>query len=164
MSGTCPPLMEALAQIEDPRRARGKRHPLPAILALAVAATLCGAHGYGAIAEWGRDHGDAFARALGFTRTKTPCAGALHYLFQRLDRRALERALAGWAQAVLAALPHPREASRRWRSTGRRGAAPTSRAPSTPISSRCSRIGWGSPSTSKRSRTRPTRSVPCPSC
>ena len=108
MSGTCPPLMEALAQIEDPRRARGKRHPLPAILALAVAATLCGAHGYGAMAEWGRNHGEAFARALGFTRTKTPCAGALHYLFQRLDRRALERALAGWAEAVLTAYPPPK--------------------------------------------------------
>jgi hypothetical protein len=107
MSGTCPPLLEALAQVEDPRHARGKRHPLPAILALAVAATLCGAQGYGAIAEWGRNHGEAFARALGFTRAKTPCAGALHYLFRRLDRRALERALATWAEAVLSALPPP---------------------------------------------------------
>jgi hypothetical protein len=108
MSGTCPPLMAALAQVEDPRKARGKRHPLPAILALSVAATLCGAQGYGAIAEWGRNHGEAFARALGFTRAKTPCAGALHYLFQRLDRRALEGALAAWAEAVLAALPPPK--------------------------------------------------------
>lgn len=107
MSRSCPLLWEALAQVEDPRQARGKRHPLPAILALAVAATLCGAQGYGAIAEWGRNHGEAFARALGFTRAKTPCAGALHYLFQRLDRRALEHALAGWAEAVLAALPPP---------------------------------------------------------
>jgi hypothetical protein len=105
MSGTCPPLLEALAQVEDPRKARGKRHPLAAILGLAVAATLCGAQGYGAIAEWGRNHGEAFARALGFTRAKTPCAGALHYLFQRLDRCAVERALAAWAEAVLAALP-----------------------------------------------------------
>jgi hypothetical protein len=105
IEGRCPPLMEALARVEDPRKPRGKRHPLPAILALSVAATLCGAEGYGAIAEWGRNHGEAFARALGFTRAKTPCAGALHYLFQRLDRGALEWALAGWAGAVLAALP-----------------------------------------------------------
>ena len=105
MSRPCPPLLEALAQIEDPRQPRGKRHPLTAILALAVAATLCGAQGYGAIAEWGRNHGEAVARALGFTRAKTPCAGALHYLFQRLDRGAVERALTVWAEAVLAALP-----------------------------------------------------------
>jgi len=91
MSGQCPSLSEALAQVQDLRKARGKRHPLAAILALAVAATLCGAQGYGAMAEWGRDHGDQLARALGFTREKTPCAGTLHYLFARLDRMTLER-------------------------------------------------------------------------
>jgi hypothetical protein len=105
MEGVVPSLIEVLAQVEDPRQARGKRHPLTAILALAVAATLCGAQGYGAIAEWGHLHGAPLARALGFTREKTPCAGALHYLFRRLDRRALERALSRWAQAVLATLP-----------------------------------------------------------
>jgi hypothetical protein len=107
MSHTVPSLLEALAQVEDPRKARGKRHPLAAILALAVAATLCGAEGYGAIAEWGRNHGAPIARALGFTRDRTPCAGALHYLFRRLDRQALERALSAWAEAVLAASPPP---------------------------------------------------------
>lgn len=105
MRGACPSLIEVLADVEDPRRARGKRHPLTAILALSVAATLCGVQGYGAIAEWGRLHGADLARALGFPREKTPCAGALHYLFRRLDRQALERALSRWAEAVLAALP-----------------------------------------------------------
>jgi len=108
MLGTCPPLMEALADVEDPRKARGKRHPLTAILALSVAATVCGAQSYGAIAEWGRHHGAALARALGFTREQTPCAGTLHYLFTRLDRQALERALSAWAEAVLAAFPPPK--------------------------------------------------------
>jgi DDE_Tnp_1-associated len=107
MSGKCPSLIEALAAVEDPRKARGKRHPLAAILALSVAATLCGAQGYGAIAEWGRDHGAELARALGFTREKTPCAGTLHYLFTRLDRQALERVLSSWAEAVLATFPPP---------------------------------------------------------
>jgi hypothetical protein len=108
MSHTVPSLLDALAQVEDPRKARGKRHPLAAILALAVAATLCGAEGYGAIAEWGHTHGAPLARALGFTRDRTPCAGALHYLFRRLDRQALERALGAWAEAVLAAFPPPK--------------------------------------------------------
>ena len=110
MSHTLPSLLEALAQVEDPRMARGKRHPLAAILALAVAATLCGAHGYGAIAEWGRNHGAPVARALGFTRDQTPCAGTLHYLFSRLDRQALERTLSAWAEAALAASPLPKGA------------------------------------------------------
>jgi DDE family transposase len=103
-------LMEVLAEVEDPRKARGKRHPLAAILALSVAATLWGAQGYGAIAEWGRNHGADLARALGFTREKTPCAGTLHYLFERLDRQVLERVLSAWAETILAALPPPKGA------------------------------------------------------
>jgi hypothetical protein len=107
MSTTVPSLLDALAKVEDPRKPRGIRHPLPAILALAVAATLSGAQGYGAIAQWGRLHGAPIAAALGFTRDRTPCASALYYLFRRLDRQALERALSAWAEAVLAAVPPP---------------------------------------------------------
>ena len=51
MTATCRPLIEVLAEVEDPRHARGQRHPFAAILALAVVATLCGAKGYTAIAE-----------------------------------------------------------------------------------------------------------------
>jgi hypothetical protein len=108
MSEVCPSLMTVLAEVPDPRGRRGKRHPLTAILALAVAATLCGAKSYAAMAEWGRNYGPAFAQALGFTRRKTPCAASLFLLFRRLDRAALEAALARWAEAVLAALP-PKE-------------------------------------------------------
>ena len=38
--------------IDDPRTRKGRRHSLPSILALATAATLCGARGYKAIGEW----------------------------------------------------------------------------------------------------------------
>jgi hypothetical protein len=100
-----PSLLTVLAEVPDPRGRRGKRHPLTAILALAVAATLCGAKSYAAIAEWGRNYGPAFTQALGFTRLKTPCAACLFLLFRRLDRPALEAALARWAEAVLASLP-----------------------------------------------------------
>jgi hypothetical protein len=55
MTGECRPLIEVLAEVQDPRKARGKRHPFAAILALAVVATLCGAKGYSAIAAWGRN-------------------------------------------------------------------------------------------------------------
>jgi len=105
MSGTCRPLIEVLAEVEDPRFARGIRHPYTAILALAVVATLCGAKGYEAMAEWGRNYGGAFARALGFTRPKTPCAATFYHALRRLDRQAFERALATWAESVLAATP-----------------------------------------------------------
>ena len=110
MSGSCPSLRDALATVEDPRKPRGKRHPLEAILALAVAATLCGAQGYEAIADWGRNHGSGMAEALGFTRAKTPCAATFCNLFRRLDRQGFEQALSRWVEQVLQALPPPKGA------------------------------------------------------
>jgi hypothetical protein len=52
----CPPLIDILLEIPDLRKAKGKRHPLPAILALACVATLCGYKGYRAFAEWGGNY------------------------------------------------------------------------------------------------------------
>lgn len=94
-------LLEALAQIPDPRDRRGLRHPLPAILALAVLAMLTGCRGYEAIAQLGRDKGHALAHALGFRRGKTPCKSTLSELFRALDIDAFEAALACWVAARL---------------------------------------------------------------
>jgi hypothetical protein len=84
------PLIEVLAEVPDFRRAQGKRHPLPAILALVCAATLCGYRSYGAMAEWGRHYGAELSAALGFKKGKTPSVGTLHAVLSRLDHHALE--------------------------------------------------------------------------
>lgn len=103
----CRPLVEALAQVPDFRSPSGRRHPLPAVLALACAATLCGYKSYGAMAQWGRNYGRELARALGFARGRTPAVGTLHAVLSGLDKAALESALSGWAECVLAHLPPP---------------------------------------------------------
>jgi hypothetical protein len=108
MEGTCRSLIAVLSELEDPRKPRGKRHPLASTLALAVVATLCGYKSYAAIAEWGRNYGADWVRALGFRRDQPPCASNLFYLFRRLDRAALEAALAAWAHEALAAAPPPK--------------------------------------------------------
>src|SRR5713101_684000 len=108
MTETGRPLIEVLAELKDPRQARGQRHPFTAIVALAVVATLCGAKGYTAIAEWGRNYGSALALALGFTRPKTPCASTFCLAFRALDRLAFERALAAWAESALSAVALPK--------------------------------------------------------
>ena len=77
-----PGLLEALKGIEDPRKPRGVRHPLPAILG--------GARSLYAIAQWGREH-PGMAQCLGFSRRQTPCVATLHHLFRRLDVDAFER-------------------------------------------------------------------------
>ena len=89
-------LLEALAQVPDPRNRKGTRHPLPAILSLAVLAMLTGARSYSAIAQFGRQRGAALALALGFRRGKTLSKSALAELFSRLDVVAFEAALSRW--------------------------------------------------------------------
>src|SRR5215210_897340 len=94
-------LLEAFAAVPDPRRARGRRHPLPALLALSAAAMLSGARSLYAIAQWGRLQPPAVVAALGFTRDRTPTVSTLHLVFKELDVQAFEAVLARWAQAGL---------------------------------------------------------------
>src|SRR4051812_10003278 len=94
-------LLEALAQVPDPRNPKGTRHPLPAILALAVLAMLTGARSYTAIAQFGRDKGFPLAWALGFRRGKTPTKSTLSVLFRALDAAAFEAALSRWVASRL---------------------------------------------------------------
>jgi hypothetical protein len=91
-------LLEVLASLPDPRSAHGRRHPLEAILGLAVCAMLCGARSLYAISQWGRDQGINVSYALGFTRERTPCVSTLHQVFSRLDRERFESVLGEWLQ------------------------------------------------------------------
>lgn len=95
-----PSLLEAFKRVPDPRSPSGKRHPLPAILAMATCAMICNCHSLYAIAQWGREH-EKLASKLGFTRSKTPCVSTLHEVFSRLDKEAFEAAIRDWAQGTL---------------------------------------------------------------
>ncbi len=94
-------LFAAFAQVPDPRHPRGRRHPLPAILALATAAMLCGARSLSALWQWGRLQEPAVVKTLGFTRQQTPSVATLHRVFRRLDVGQVEAVLRAWAQAQL---------------------------------------------------------------
>jgi len=50
-------LPDVFRDIPDPRRAQGRRHRLPTVLAIAAAAVLCGMRGYQAIADWAHSLG-----------------------------------------------------------------------------------------------------------
>lgn len=92
-------LIEALAEVPDPRSRRGRVHPLPAVLALVVLAMLRGCKGPVAIAQFGRDYGTPLAHALGFNRGKTPAASCLSRLLSRLDPVAFEAAVSRWIKS-----------------------------------------------------------------
>ena len=91
----CCHLRDILAEVPDPRKKKGKRYPLGAILTLGVVATLSGCKSYTAIAEYGRSHNELRA-VLGFTHPKTPCAATLHNVFRSLDVDALAAKLTHW--------------------------------------------------------------------
>ncbi len=93
-------LLDMLASVADPRKEKGKRHPLKAILALAIIAMMSGYRSYAAIAEYGRTY-KALRKALGFTHRKTPCAATFYNLFRRLDIDDLETVLTQWASSAL---------------------------------------------------------------
>jgi DDE_Tnp_1-associated len=101
----CPPLIEVLAEVSDFRHARGKRHPLPAILALVCVATLCGYRSYSAIAQWARVYPRELVVALGLTHPTSPCAATLSTILRQLDRAQLEAKLGAWAESALLMLP-----------------------------------------------------------
>src|SRR4051812_23850587 len=92
-------LMELLESLDDPRAARGKRHPLPALLGLAVVAMLAGQASYEAITQYGKERGWAFLQTLGFTRRRGLCKATYSRVFRRIDIAAFEAAIAGWIRA-----------------------------------------------------------------
>jgi DDE_Tnp_1-associated/Transposase DDE domain len=92
--------MSFLAEVPDPRGAPGKRHPLVAMLSHACCAMLCGARGYAAIAQWGRDQPIELMHKLGYRRIPASY-GAFQSLLSRLDAKALELALTRWAAHLL---------------------------------------------------------------
>ena len=94
-------LMEVLEGIYDPRNARGKRHPLPALLALAVVAMLAGMTSYEAIVDYGKERGGEFLRLLGFTRRRGLCKATYSRVFRRIDVADFEARVGRWIGARL---------------------------------------------------------------
>ncbi len=97
-------LVEAFAQVPDPRQARGIRHGVLAILLLAACAVLTGARSFAAIGEYAHDTGRTILDKLGVGMV-VPHASTIRRVLQDLDPDAVEAAMRSWAQAQLAQTP-----------------------------------------------------------
>jgi hypothetical protein len=88
------------ADIPDPRRAQGRRHPLPVVLAIAAAAVLCGARGYKAISAWAQDLGQKararFRCRYRNGRYEVPSRTIFRDVLTRVQPGFLDQALQGW--------------------------------------------------------------------
>jgi len=100
-------LPEYFADIADPRRGQGRRHPLPAALAIAAAAVLCGARGYKAIAAWAEDLSQQararFRCRYRNGRYEVPSRTRFRDLLISIPPEDLDRALQGWTAQMAAA-------------------------------------------------------------
>lgn len=99
-----PSLAAILADLPDCRHARGRRHPLPALLLMSVAAVLCGFSSQNAIADWIADAAPDLRARYGLTHPTGPSQPTLSRVFAHLDIAAFEAALSAWAERTLTAL------------------------------------------------------------
>jgi hypothetical protein len=89
-------VLSVLARVPDPRKPRGVRHRLAAVLGLAVCAVLAGARSYVAIAEWAADADVATLADLGVGPV-VACESTFRRTLQCLDADALDDAVGAWA-------------------------------------------------------------------
>ena len=94
-------LMELLEGLHDPRGAKGKRHPLSALLGLAVVGTLAGMNSYEAIVQFGKERGWEFLQHLGFTTKWGLCKATYSRVFRRIDVVEFEARVGRWIQGQL---------------------------------------------------------------
>ena len=130
-------LIAALSTVPDPRDARGIRHSLPGMLAMATAAVLAGNTSFYAIGQWIAGASQKTLKALGARLNPTtgrhvgPDEKTVRQLCVRLDGDALDAALGRWlhrralaAAAAKARTGHrpsrDRKARRRAKAAGQR--------------------------------------------
>lgn len=94
-------LPEFFMDLPDPRRAQGRRHRLPTVLALAAAAVLCGMRGYKAIADWAHSLGPKARQRFRCRRSQdgrylVPSESILRDVLIRVDPAQLDGALQKW--------------------------------------------------------------------
>lgn len=95
-------LFARLRTLPDVRKARGIRHELVSILAVAIGAVVCGARSFVAIGQWSEQLAPAMRARLGCRRQpetgayQSPSEATIRRTLQRMDADALDRVLNTW--------------------------------------------------------------------
>src|SRR5512140_3336969 len=99
----CQYLVHLLAQVPDPRKRRGRRHPLAGLLATGIAAVIAGSKSFAAIGQWAGDAGPDVLTALGAERGPAE-ESTYRRAFALVTADVLDRVLGAWlgTRAVLA--------------------------------------------------------------
>lgn len=89
-------LRDAFSQIDDPRKARGVRHPYSSLLTLTFLGLLCRQTDLASIQRWAKDHWRPLKDALGFTRKKPPHATTISRALARCSLEQFRDVFARW--------------------------------------------------------------------
>lgn len=102
-------LLEMLGAIGDPRKEKGKQHPLAFVLAVCVVAALAGAKGYSEIARKARDMTQPLLGKLGAewdwfrSRYKCPSKWTIRLVLSGIDGDHMDKVTGSWLAAQSAA-------------------------------------------------------------
>ena len=88
-------LPDLLAQVPDPRKRRGRRHPLAGLLAVGIAAVAAGARSFAAIGQWAADAGPEVLAGLGAARGPAD-ESTFRRAFGLVSPDVLDRVLGAW--------------------------------------------------------------------
>jgi len=98
-------LFSVLATLTDRRKARGKRHPLQSVLALATCAVLAGQRAFTAIEGWARDQPREVLDRLGCKYRRAPSERTFRRVLKGLvDAEEVDQKLGLWVAQQQAAL------------------------------------------------------------
>jgi hypothetical protein len=88
-------LLDLLAQVPDPRKKRGRRHPLAGLLAVGVAAVIAGSKSFAAIGQWAADASPETLAVLGAVRGAAE-ESTFRRAFALVSPDVLDRVLGAW--------------------------------------------------------------------
>jgi predicted transposase YbfD/YdcC len=88
-------LLDLLAQVPDPRKKRGRRHPLAGLLAVGVAAVIAGSKSFAAIGQWAADAGPEILAVLGAARGAAD-ESTFRRAFALVSADVLDQVLGAW--------------------------------------------------------------------
>lgn len=94
-------LLDALSQIRDPRRARGKRYQLPHLLLFSVLAILSGATGFTDIVIFIQERRDVLNQLFNSGFKRAPSINVVRLLLQTIGADSIEAALRMHAESLL---------------------------------------------------------------
>jgi hypothetical protein len=102
VESTLAQLAGVFAQVSDPRKARGVRHPFRGMVVLVFLGLLARITEMAVLVRWAVAHWDELREPLGFARDKPPCDTTISRSLARLSLSEFREAFSCWLQSALA--------------------------------------------------------------